>query len=117
MEEEVSPLPSERGEDDAMSVNVDQLADELVRLLNAGGQPADRFTTGPGTAGINVWGEEGRYPLTSVTISDSGTFHDYAWGPNYENTLPIDAPPATVAEAVLKTLNENTAVGEAPAGS
>lgn len=88
-----------------MSANVDRLADELIQLLNAGGKPSDRFTTGPGTAGINVWGEEGRYPLASVTISDSGNFHDYAWGPNYEHTLPIDTPLATVAEAVLKTLN------------
>lgn len=44
-----------------MSRDVEQLADELVGQLEATGQPADRFTTGPGTAGINAWGEEGRY--------------------------------------------------------
>lgn len=90
-----------------MSTDVDRLANELIRLLTAGGLPADRFNTGPGTAGINVWGQEGRYPLTSVTISDSGKFHDYAWGRNYEHTLPIDTAPTAVAEAVLRTLSED----------
>lgn len=75
-----------------MSVNVDRLADELIRLLAARGQRADRFTTGPGVAGLNIWGEEGRYPLASVTVSDAGNFHDYAWGHNYEHTLPHRHP-------------------------
>lgn len=85
-----------------MTRDVEQLANELVRLLEASGQRADRFTTGPGTAGINVWGEEGRYPLTSVTISDSGKFH-------YEHTLPIDTPPSEVAAAVSQSI-----AGESP---
>lgn len=95
-----------------MSADVDALADQLIRHLEENGVPADRFTTGPGTAGINIWGEAGRYPLTSVTISDSGRFHDYAWGPRYEHTLPIDTPPEQVAAAVLEavtTLTNQTA--------
>lgn len=87
-----------------MSTNVEVLANELIRRLAAAGQAADRFTTGPGTAGINVWGEQGRYPLLSITISNSGRFRDYAWGHSYEHTLPLETPTADVAEAVLETL-------------
>lgn len=93
-----------------MSTDVEQLADELVQLLTDRGWPADRFQTGPltGTAGVNVWGHEGRYPMASITISDSGNFHDYAWGRNYEHKLPIDTAPTTVVDEVLKTLTTFT---------
>lgn len=89
------------------TTNVEQLAEELVRQLTAAGQPADRFTTGPGTAGVNVWGEA-RGPLVSIAINDSGKFHDYAWGHSYEHSLPIDTDPADVAAAVIRTLQPDT---------
>lgn len=87
-----------------MSTDVDRLADQLIQALGEAVVRADRFSTGPGTAGINIWGETGRHPLTSVTVSDTGRFHDYAWGPNYEHTLPIDTPVAEVATAIAATL-------------
>ncbi|MDN5797466.1 MAG: hypothetical protein L0H79_17185 [Intrasporangium sp.] len=87
-----------------MSLDLGKVAAELIAQLGAQGVRADRFTTGPETAGINVWGEEGRYPLTSVTISDSGKFHDYAWGPRYEHTLPLETTISEVAAAVIATL-------------
>lgn len=87
-----------------MSIDIEKAAAELIARLGDHGLRADRFTTGPETAGINGWGEEGRYPLASVTISDSGKFHDYAWGPRYENTLPVETDPKVVAAAVADTL-------------
>lgn len=92
-----------------MTTSVEQLADELVRQLTAAGRTADRFTTGPDSAGVNVWGGEARYPAASITISHSVKFHDYAWGHSYEYTLPITTPPADVADAVLKTLHDEHA--------
>ena len=95
--------------------DVNQLADELISQLLDADRPADRFPSWkPHTAGVNVWGEEGRYPLTSVVISDAGEFHDYAWGPNSEHTLPIGTPPADVAAAVLKTLDQPSTEGANP---
>ncbi|CAN7511936.1 hypothetical protein [Knoellia sp. LjRoot47] len=87
-----------------MSTDVDRLADHLIKALSVKDVRADRFTTGPGTAGVNIWGETGRYPITSVTISDSGRFHDYAWGSKYEHTLPIDTTSEDVAAAIVATL-------------
>lgn len=87
-----------------MSIDIEKAAAELIARLGDRGLRADRFTTGPETAGINVWGEGGRYPLASVTISDSGKFHDYAWGPRYEHTLPVETDPKVVAAAVADTL-------------
>lgn len=98
-----------------MSIDIEKAAGELIASLGEHGVRADRFTTGPGTAGINLWGEEGRYPLASVTISDSGKFHDYAWGPRYEHTLPVATDPKAVAAAVVATLE--TSLGRPDAGS
>lgn len=87
-----------------MSIDVEKAGGEFIAHLDDHGVHADRFTTGPETAGINIWGPEGRYPLTSVTISDSEKFHDYAWGPRYEHTLPVETDPKVVAAAVVATL-------------
>lgn len=87
-----------------MIIDIEKAAAELIARLGDHGVRADRFTTGPETAGINIWGEEGRYPLVSVTISDSGKFHDYAWGPRYEHTLPLETELSDVAAAIIATL-------------
>ena len=42
--------------------------------------------------------------MDTVTISDSGRFHDYAWGPNYQHTLPVATPTAEVLAAIIATL-------------
>ncbi len=98
-----------------MSIDIEMAAGELIACLGESGVRADRFTTGPGTAGINLWGKEGRYPLASVNISDSGRFHDYAWGSRYEHTLPVETNPKVVAAAVVATLE--TSLGQSDAGS
>lgn len=85
-------------------VDLDVAAAALIRALADVDLRADRFTTGPGVAGINVWGPNGRWPLASVTISDNARFGDFAWGPRYEHTLPLSTPLKEVAAAIAATV-------------
>ncbi len=88
-------------------VNSETMAADLIRALSDLGLRADRFTTGPEAAGINVWGEVGRYPLASVTIGDNAQFGDIAWGRRYEHTLPLSTSPGDAAAAIPATLQSS----------
>lgn len=87
-----------------MNFDLENAAAQLIIELGQRGVHADRFTTGPDVAGINIWGEGGRFPLTSVVISCNLRFADYAWGRQYEHTVPLVTPVPEVAEAITATL-------------
>jgi hypothetical protein len=103
--------------------DLDQTTDQLVAALREIGLPADRYAIGPGSAGINVWAPTeaitaaspnlNRYPQTSIVLSDSGRFHDIAWGHRYQHLLSLDTKPSAVAAAVLKTLSPEIAAAAA----
>jgi hypothetical protein len=84
--------------------DLEGIAASLIQELGKHGVHADRFTTGPGVAGINVWGATGRYPLTSVTISSNNRFKDIAWGENFDHVVPLATPPGDVAAAIAAWL-------------
>lgn len=82
--------------------DVEQIAQELIRALASLEVRADRFTTGPGTAGVNVWGEGSRQPLASVVINQNERFSDIAWGHRHEHVVSLETAPADVAAAVVE---------------
>lgn len=85
-------------------IDPEDVADDLITALGDVGLRADRFTTGPGVVGLNLWRQSGRYPLTALTISDNNQFQDIAWGQRYEHTLPLSTPLDEVVTAVVATV-------------
>ncbi len=102
-------------EDATVTVHdLDELAEQLITELNRLGVPADRYITGPGSEGVNVWAPDravvnadpniNRYPQASVLFSGSGQFHEISWGPRWEHTVPLSTPLVELAAAVFDTL-------------
>lgn len=82
-----------------------RLADQLIGALSSAGVRATRLATSMDVAGITHSGFGGSLLVHVVLITTGGMgVHDFAWGPSFENTLPIDTPVALVASAIVATL-------------
>lgn len=94
-----------------------RLADQLIGALSRAGVRAARLAGSTDIAGVthSGYGETRLVHVVLITTGGVGT-RDFAWGPSFENTLPITTPVAVVAVAIVSTLGLPPGDGALPSG-
>ncbi|WP_406831525.1 hypothetical protein ABEG17_01705 [Pedococcus sp. KACC 23699] len=93
-----------------MSTDAEQLADQLIQVLNDADVRAQLANSGPSAAGVYVFGDDPKRPATMLAVLTSTERPKYTWGEFYDHELPIETPVPQVAAAIVNTL-ESTPEG------